>query len=368
MKRILAILFAFAMVLAVSVVPAMATDPIPATVVTGMTSTAEIGGSTAAPPTVMAKWEQLDRAVFNTSEDGDLLHNTPGTEINPPCVYQATKNIEYYSVVTDENAGVSNIQQVWTVVWHPLASWEYGSEKYQFELVPVTMTMTDLEAEAFFNLAVEEDLVTLADNYSASDIAHDIGQGLAILYHHTESIYYEQPAGDYKVVANARNLQGVQDSLENHFNYVPATCFILDNMIVPFGNVPVGPDGKVIGGDGIFLLNDSKMTVRTLGNTNMKMVVAMDDMEFGKDSGDNWKVGFDGRVTNLVDALEFAPQIEKGEGVLTPNVVLPGLALHSADTKIDFSIHVLIANTGVYDGNLVMTSQIGDMMQGAPTS
>lgn len=365
MKRILAMLIAFAMVLTVSVVPAMATDSVPDTVVTGMISSAEIGGSGSTPPSVIAKWEQLDRTVFGNSEDGDLNHSTPGTEINPPCVYQATKDIEYYSVVTDLNAGVGNIKQVWTVVYHPQDCWENGSEKYQFELLPVTMT--DLEAEAFVNLAIAEGLVTLGDGFTAEEVAYQVRQGLAKVYHHTESIYYEQPAGDYRVVANAINYQDVQDSLVNYFHYVPATCFALDNMNVSFGNVPIGPTGKQIGGDATFLLNDGKMTVRTLGNTNMEMIVAMDDMEFGKYSDGTWKVGFDGRVTDLVDTLEFAPQIEKGAGILSPDVVLPGLALHSADTKIDFSIHVLIADTGVYDGNLVMTSQIGDMMQGAPT-
>lgn len=363
MKRILAAIIAFSMIMAVAVLPAMATDPVPETVITGMTTSATIGGSGSLPPTVMAKWEQLDRTISGNSEDGDILHGTPGTEINPPCVYQGEKNIEYYSVVTDPNAGVGNIKQVWTVVWHPLNTWEDGSEKYQFELIPVTMS--DIEAEAFINLAISEGLVTLGPGMTAADVAYQVRQGLAILYHHTESIYYEQPAGDYRVVANAINFQDVQDTLENTFNYVPATAFALDNMIVPYGNVPVGPLGKQIGGNAEFLLNDGAMTVRTLGNTNMEMLVGMDDMGFGKYSDGRWKVGFDGRVTDLIPTEDFPPQKMKADPTpLTPSFLLPGTALHSADTKIDFSIHVLIADTGDYDGNLVMTSQIGNMMLG----
>ena len=44
-------------------------------------------------------------------ESGDPTHLTPGTQINPPLVQLATKPIQYYAVVSDEEE-MGNVYEV----------------------------------------------------------------------------------------------------------------------------------------------------------------------------------------------------------------------------------------------------------------
>jgi len=355
MNKILATIAALAMVMAVAVAPAMAE-----TIISGVTTGATIGGQ-GTPPLVKVKWEQIDPAIYGTDEDGDMTHQTLGAQILPPCEKSeigtrlGLKPVQYYAIVTDPQ-GLGNIKQVKVVVYHPQNSWEQGSEKYQFTLNKVT---DKISAIALFTNAYDHGLVTLNQGITKADVIDELQQDHALLYTNVADLDYEQPGGDYRVVASVTNNQDIEASLINTFNYVPTTCFALDNTNINYGQVPIGAAGIIKGGDTNFVLNDGGMTVRNLGNTNMQMVVGQDDMGFGQDINQAWKVYFDGRAGWQPVPVDYYPVKKVADpGAIIPSTILPGIIQHSTDEKLDFSIHVLIASTGGYSGNMALTSVI----------
>lgn len=287
-------------------------------------------------PIVKAKWEQ-DTTV--SLEDADPSHIVPGAQFNPPCTYQGKKPVEYYAIVTDAEDG-GDLKQVWADVYHP-----NGSFKYEIPYAKITDTAL---AKAKLQVAFAAGLVKLNPPYTLAEILTELDKGTARLWMGVAELDYEQPAGDYTVNVTALDFNDNPSLiLTNTFLYVPVSCFAVDNTAVNYGSVNIGKP-KVVAGDTIFLLNDGRMTVRNLGNTNMQVVVRQDDMGFGKDVTGMWNVQFDGRVGHVVTAVVYDPFVD---------TILPGVLPHSTDDELDFSIHVK-KGLGLHSGTMVLSSVI----------
>ena len=117
MKRIIAVFIAIFAILALTV-PAAAYDTV-----------ANVATGSGDPPIIKCKWEQEpDNSIILPDgsktggamhlESGDPDHSTPGMQILPPLAKCATKDIQYYAVVTDPQ-GTNTVTNVFAIVYHP---------------------------------------------------------------------------------------------------------------------------------------------------------------------------------------------------------------------------------------------------------
>lgn len=339
MKKITTILVAFAMVLMVSIVPivAQAVDPVTTNVTVGT------GGGDA--PIIKGVWEQDQTA---DKEDGDTAHLVANPQFLPSCEYEIDKLIDYYAIATDAQDG-PNLAQVWVDVYHPDGSFKY-------ELVLANKITDTATAMALIQDASDKGLITLGDGYTLAEIQIEFQQGAVALYYDTHIIDYEQQAGEYTANFVALDTNSNSVVFSNNFDYIPTTCFSIDNDNVQYPSLGVG-DHVFYHGNTNYSIGDGAMTVRNLGNTNLNILVGQDDMDFGQQVGPMWNVQYDGRLGHLVDYTVYDPAAFKGDPIET-FTLLNGAMAHSTDEKLDFSIQVIKAVTGDYTGSMVLTSQI----------
>lgn len=390
MKKILTMLVAFALVLAMSVVPAMA-DVIGTTV-----SIAEGQGQA---PIVLAKWEQQDPTkgfldinhvpildlgvplgLFGTTETGDTGHvlftpaETANTQINPPCVYQTWVPVEYYAVVMDCN-GLGTI-----INSHALVDYPDGTFKYKVVFAPIPnspiqgsldlVNNADLDNLVVYGDEFDHDNDPMTDpiTWTKDAIINELNKGTAQIWHGTADLYYEDPAGDYTVEVIVQDSSSNYDILINKLHYVPTTCFALDNDVISYGEIFIN-QLQTKPGDTIFSSGDGMMTVRNLGNTGADILVGQDDMGFGITQFGDWNVGFNGRVGHNdpvtgaeISYLAYEPEIEKDKGTISNLITLPGWVQHSTDEELDFGILLNnLANptiTSPYTGTMIIASEI----------
>lgn len=341
MKKILVVALALVLSLALAA-PVMADVPAEGSITAG----------TGDPPIIKCKWE--------TPDTGDPTHETLGTQILPPLVWGTYTTVGYYAVVTDPQ-GWANIAAVYADVYHPLESPLNGSFKYQVELTRITNETTGINK---FNQAVDQGLITARSinpltgyEYLDEEIIHELEQGLAWVYRieYSDGLWYEQPAGDYKVIIVAVNTYNQEATLQNYFEYVPVHGCEIDFTSFIYG--PVSPYiHKQIGGDTDFA--DPKApaghgvpngaTIRNIGNTLCKVTVYQTDLsyetspgsgvwvELGK-TGDAWNVEYDARLGVDGQWVYYDPEEE--------DVVLPDILDLSEVEKLDFSI--LIKKYGI---------------------
>jgi len=314
---------------------------IPAMAQPNVTTQVEVTAGGGAPPIVMCKWE--------TPDDGDPSHAIPATQILPPVSYNGVKPVGYYAVVTDPQ-GIGTIQAVYADVYHPDGPPEFGSHKYQIQLLPVATKVIGL---ADFDAAVAQNLIFFGEGQTAEIVRHQLDQQLAWLYEVQGEIHYCQPAGIYTVKVHAEDRNNNWSSFFcNTFEYVGVTAAEFDFTTVNYGSVEVCVN-KWVGGNTTFSNGDGLPTVRNIGNTNLKVAIFQDDMAFDK-TLDVWNVEYDMRLgadgTNVV----YSPAFKKGQSVSQPTVTIDPDVLNLCNTqKVDFSIHVKKAPAGQYSG--VMT-------------
>jgi hypothetical protein len=341
MKRILAMLAACAMIMAVSVVPAMA-----ATVTTSVTIST--GGN---PPVIKAKWEQDMTANLEDGDPTHLITTQPGIGPNaqflPPCVFQGKKPYQIFSVVTDPEEG-GDVLSASADVFHP-----DGSFKYQI----MQTKLTTAQSLAAFDAAWAAKLVTNNTLFTIPDIRHEIEQGTAKVWVGDAELDYEQQSGNYTVQATAQDHNGnTAPPLTNFFTYVPTNCFDVDFTSVDFGAVTVGTPKK-INGNTVWDLpfapapTPNGATVRNIGNTNLRVKLNFTDMGFG----------YSGVAPALTPNVQFDANLGlTGTNVLFDpfvTVTLPDVLNHSSMDKLDLSIHV-IKGTGSHTGNITLGSEI----------
>lgn len=238
MKKLIAIVIAIVAILAMTV-PAMAST----TSGTGVTISLGVN-----PPIIKCKWEQEPVASVPVLESGDPGHITPGTQINPPLVHLATKPIEYYAVITDEEEG-GNILQAFAYVFHPNGSpapynadVAPGGPYFKYKVV-FTNLGCDAAAIAKVNAANAAGLITFKSPYTITEITGPTGEmvkGNAHLWYGTQVIDFEQPAGDYRVeVYGVDHASGTCLPLINYFLYVPLCQLEVDFASINYGSVAI---------------------------------------------------------------------------------------------------------------------------------
>ena len=343
MNKILATLVAFAIIMAIYA-PSVMAQPITigATIGTGTLGTGvTVANGAGNIPIVKVKWEQ---DTTTSLEDGDSIHALIGSSFNPSCEYKVNKTVKYYAVVTDvEDSG--NLAQVWADVYHPVLSWEKGSFKYEIPFIRMDDKATAIN---LLKTATGFNLTKYNSSYNLNETINEINKGTAKLWYGQAELDYEQPGGDYNVkVIGLDNNGNPSEALVNTFNYVPTTCFALDNDKVDYGSVNIGTH-KPLAGDINFVPDDELLTVRNLGNTYMQLKIYQDDMGFNRDVNGMWNVQFDAQIGHLLESAKYDPFVW---------TLVPGVLPHSTDDELDLSILVRKGFAG-HTGNLTVSSLI----------
>jgi len=292
-----------------------------------------------------------------------------GTQVDPPLVWEAYKNVTYWAVVTDPE-GTVNIAAVYVDVYHPEGPPKYKSHKYQEELASMS-NKTATWVTTQFDTAWNNGLVHVVSDYygtplyTYTDILEQLYQDPGKLYRvisgEPNGLYYEQPAGDYDVIIQAVDKQAHVTELTNQMYYVPVTMCEIDFNAFSFGSLSAGDEHKLVDGDTNFADPaapagdglENGATVRNIGNTLCKVTVLETDLyneydtPLGK-TGDDWNVEYDARLGNAQEGtmVYFDPE----ELVTLPEVL--GL---STTEKLDFSIKIKkLSITGSWSGTITV--------------
>jgi hypothetical protein len=352
-KKILAIALAVIAILALSL-PAAA-DSIDTGVV--------VSNAEGAPPVVKAMWEHdAGPASAVASESGDPSHLTLGVQIAPNIGFQATKQITFAAIVTDER-GVDNITHVYADVY------ELDNTTLKFE-VELTRHGTDDFMKSLFDQAaaagptgantpngtivgmtsINTNAVDPSYNVpiTKADIDTELDQQLAAKYWGTWQFDNCQLAGRYRVVIHAFNVQAKVGSFEGWIDWSAVTAAAFDFTTMNYGNATLGVH-KQIGGDRVF--GGNLRTIENVGNTYLKMTVKQDDMGLGStmiNGVSTWNVHYDFRLGDgdIPAAanpafVNYDPAVAKGGNLAGASSVssLQILKLCAVE-KVDFSIQV----------------------------
>jgi hypothetical protein len=325
-KRVLAALVALVLVLATAA-PVLADDPGGGVI---------IGPGGGNLPVVKCLWE---------TPDG---HEPDGTQVDPPLYYGGIEPVTLYVVVTDvEDHG--DVAQVVADVFHPQGLPEDGSLKYG------NLRLTQLAwsaGMAAFAAADSSSLVAYSGQYDYTEVLDELEQGEAMVWSVSFNMDYCQPAGIYTVTAVAVDHHGNTSlPFSNTFEYVAVCGIELDFSAVNYPNVMIGSSVDVSGDT---TWGGDRPTVRNIGNTDVKITVWQDDMGFGTYWNGSYKVEFDARMGPRIDDADSTRVIYPPNWAVTlPNVLaLCGMA------KLDFSIHILFAMQGHYQGRMVVSCTI----------
>jgi hypothetical protein len=388
---------------------------VPATLVSAASSStgATVSGGGGGLPFIKASWVQEPdnnitladgvtiKTVANNMESGDPSHQTAGTQINPPVIFNASKTIDFFAVVSDP-AGVANLSaanggDVFGYVFSPSNSPlpystpkdpTFGVSDYKFkteftyDLGSGATAIAELTAAYNAGLVnfgpvaaqdpnIAQEGAVLGHNYTFanlhnSSLTGELDKHVAELYEGVGVLTYEQPAGQYSIDVYAIDKSGnISVKLTTPFWYLPIPAVETDFTSVSYGNVslkvPLTIPGDVTWGNNI-------ATVRNIGNTWVNVTVAQDDMGFGKANAQvatayqgtvppvgtqsNWNVYFDAILGTNVE-MYFDPTA-KGSS-MTNVVTLPGVLDLSTMNELDFSIFIT-DGMGTHSGSLTVSA------------
>jgi hypothetical protein len=389
-----------------------------AAVTTGIGTGATVSGGGGGLPFIKASWVQEPdnnitladgvtiKPVVNNLESGDPSHLTAGTQINPPVIFNASKTIDFFAVVSDP-AGVANLSaavggDVFGYVFSPANSPlpystptdpTFGAPDYKFKTeftydlgsgATAIATLTAAYNAHLVNFGpvaaqdpnIAQEGAVLGQNYTFanlhnSSLTGELDKHVAELYEGVGVLTYEQPAGTYSIDVYGIDKSGnVSVKLTTPFYYLPIPAVETDFTSITYGNVslrvPLTIPGDVTWGNNI-------ATVRNIGNTWVQVTVAQDDMGFGKAGTQvatayqgtvppvfsstpssrgqsNWNVYFDAVLGTNVE-MYFDPTA-KGSS-MTNVVTLPGILDLSTMNELDFSIFVN-DGMGTHSGSLTI--------------
>ena len=378
------------------------------------------GSSPSGAPYVEGSWVQepdsnitlwngdTSTVIAEDMESGDPLHLTPGTQINPPMIFDSSKTINFYTVVGDPD-GVGSLNDVYGYVYSPSnspAPYNTPTDPNGNPFFKYKVTYTNLgngpAAQALVTAAYNAGLVTFGTvpttgndqyatseswtgSYTLSNLVNSSGTGelqknVADLYMGQGVLTYEQPAGIYCVNVYAEDsLDYVSPALMNPFCYLPLTGVETDFTSINYGAVALKID-KTIAGDVTWNspAGVNNATVRNIGNTWAQVTVAQDDEGFGVDGTEapvayvgttpptfsstptsgvstNWNVYFDACMgSNGANAEMYYTPTAKGSP-MTNVVTLPGVLGLSTMNELDFSIYINDGN-GSHSGSMTISS------------
>jgi hypothetical protein len=304
------------------------------------------GGSGVAPQ-VLVKWEMYpDTHGINGRDDS----TTALTQFNSTGVYGDNVEFKVCSIVRDAD-GLADLATVGAKVFYPTGVWgasvhpdagcgwavgnqfvlnqlgcQDGINLICGELRTNNANLPMFNEAEFAGLSLTEKYAKLcAEDY-------DLKKCTARVYCGDKTISYEDPSGDYKVMAFAQDKSGLNGLLENTMKYVDTAAYEVDFTGINFGNVKLQTK-KIINGDLSWNnpAGPNNASVRNTGNVRIKMQVMESDMGFGKFDSGEWKVKFDGRIGNDATSIDFNPE--------TWTTLNGELDLSEMD-EMDFSIYV----------------------------
>lgn len=246
-----------------------------------ITAGEELDGNVA--PIVKVKWEE-EEVNDATWESGDPSHLTHGSQFNPPLQNLAKKSINVCAIVTDPQ-GLGTIATVKAEVDGPDCGgktpywlYEMGGHDANLHTAPVYNPDTQAAAAiARFQEADNKGLTQYKTGYDYAEVYNELLNGHAAVYCGPFQIDYEDPAGTYVVNVKAQDTLNATEILTNTFYYVPMAGFVTDFSNVNYGSVQLMQEAQVYG-DFDLATTNNKPTVKSIGNTRMKLSIWQDKM------------------------------------------------------------------------------------------
>ncbi len=198
-------------------------------------------------------------------------------------------------------------------------------------------------------------------DYELVENLADIWVGFGTIHNHQPGIEWDGTSGGFwQMYLNTVSAYDVNDNpcnqpLDNYTEVLPVVSYAVDFTSINYGDVSIGQD-NCVNGDGFPMTTALPMgttlglpTVWNNGNTYIKMLIAQDDMGFGKnDSTGDWDVSYMARVGSASTSGAMAtydPWCEK-DGCILPDIPIglmteiPGSPLvMCTPTKMDFCIN-----------------------------
>ena len=346
------------------------------------------GGGTA--PMIMAKWEmngpswQGTQFVGIGTDDSTAVHS----QFDAAGEYQSYMDYSICAIATDSN-GASDIFGVYADIYYPTSVAIHDRYTPSHDLHPDATPWTstsgsaDLGKEGCGAFIEQNTLLKLSktDGYNlfCNNIRNVYNNNLpwffnggsyetlcatdgllqkeeAYVYCDDKHLWYEDPAGLYKVQVIAQDIAGNSSAVaENTFEYLPGTIVAADFTNVAYGEVLLNTEKKISGD--LNFTTATRPTLRNLGNTRALISIAQDDMGLGQTSG-NWNVTYNARVGNSeYDWLisRYLPFRYKADTTTLPDYTqLEDVLDLSEDEELDLSIKVTKwpdANTS-YSGSM----------------
>ena len=367
-------------------------------------------------PIIKAKWEMKRAIQFNTdgtvanmsdfTTDLDDAEWTPLAQISPTGVYQDDVPYTICAIVTDGHTNsdhnqylagvwVSEIHYPYDRAFHtdtvtdynglpipadkenggPLGSLQdYGKSGCgdlvnDSELRLQQLTLED-GIELFCNNVVNyggDNLTNYYDSYNATEICEqELPQDEAYVYCAPSTLWYEDPAGDYKIIVKAQNTStnAPKDFEDNLLTYLEMQAWDLDFRTIDYGPVGNLNQWYTEGGDKTFSTGDGAPTVRNLGNVRLYLGVEQDDMGFNPQPGDN-NIHYRARVGHGVipgwdDYTEYDPNWGGCPVWLEDIIDL------SEDEKIDFGVKIEQWLSSQGAGQIILSHKKAEFRQCVP--
>ncbi len=292
-----------------------------------------IGATGGSRPIVKAKWEMkgpnFDQSgAYVGANEGKDDSPSSGAQFNAPGIWGANMNYTVCAIVTDSN-GAADIQNVYADILFPVdrkmhvspsdpVDPNYNSAEID---APTGGCGAQIEENTMKKLSKDDgiDLFcakiqqnnnnlptwNISGSYDYNEVCNpssgQLYEETAYVYCADKSLTWEHPAGNYGVQVSGVDGVGPGLKLLNTFEYVEYTGFAVDFKNVKYKDVLLNVRNQVDGDRDFETAGSSlKPTVRNVGNTRLNMLVAQDDMKFGKRDLTVWNVQYDARVGNLL--------------------------------------------------------------------
>ena len=323
-------------------------------------------------PLVLAKWEMTNAKDANkNANDAKYLGSdddiASSSQFLPSGQYQVDKTMVVCAIATDPD-GLADINGVYADVYYPIKialgpnhDVKTGCGKLhgnEFKLIQLTkQDGINLFCDRIKNY--NNNLPTFATTTTAIYDFEKICKSDGELWKETSAVFcgetnlsYEDPAGDYRVLIQAQDKDGLDGFLSNYFTYLELTAFNLDFDALDYGSVKLETT-KIINGD-LNFASSTLPTVRNIGNTRIAIKVKQDDMNLGK-TGTDWNVVYGARVGSSADFLNYFPEDEQ---------ILNNPLNLSETQEIDFAIKVLKFPFGnIFQGNMTLDAVKVDQLK-----
>lgn len=331
-----------------------------------MTTVVSIKTGAANPPVVLAKWETEQGTPY--LESGDIQHKTIGSQFMPSGVYETSKRINYYAIVTDDQAN-GHVKEVAAEVWHPTGP-NVGLYKYQIHFREMTKDEGKAALKAVWDPANNinlglittpcdcRDLSVKTTTTTCLDLVRELDKGTSSVWVGEADITYHQMNGNYFVEVIAWHDDVASIPLWNTFYYTPLTAVEYDFNNVDYKEVqmlqPVWRSG-----DTNFATGDGSPTVRNIGNTKAQFTIQQSDMNFKKDVNGVWNILFDARLGHMSDNEPYYNPFEE-------HTLLDVLDRCNTD-ELDFSIHIIKPTRYPEPGTMKLSVKDPEYEQGSFT-